>query len=150
MKKIVACMVVVISLMTVTPLVAAEESQQRDPKKQAELLDKIKLLERQISELTALKEKQQTKGAKQEQCMKTVGVESFCSCVVDKLPAGVDFRQYVNLLLIPAKELGYATMAEEQKRDVDQAMVAWAKCVSYKGAPQSGFLDGILSRDTLF
>ena len=140
--------IVLCSLMLAS--VSAVRAEEKDPKKQVELLDKIKLLERQISELTAMKQKQQTKDVKLDQCMKAVGVESLCTCVVDKLPASVDFRQYVNLLLIPAKELGYATMAADQKRDVDQAMVAWARCVNYKGRPQPGFLDGILSGDTMF
>lgn len=129
------------------PALAAEE---KDPKKQAELLEKIKLLEQQIADLTALKLKKQSLPVKREQCMKVVGVESYCTCVVEKLPASVDYRQFVNLLLTPAKEFGYDSMSSEQKKDIDQALVVWAKCVDYKGPKGTGFLDGILSRDTLF
>ncbi len=129
------------------PALATEE---KDPKKQAELLEKIKLLEQQIADLTALKLKKQSLPVKREQCMKVVGVESYCTCVVEKLPASVDYRQFVNLLLTPAKEFGYDSMSSEQKKDIDQALVVWAKCVDYKGPKGAGFLDGILNRDTLF
>lgn len=121
-----------------------------DPKKQAELLEKIEKLERQINELRMLKQQKQTLPVKRDQCMKVVGVESYCGCVVDKLPANVDYRQFVQILLTPAAELGYDKMSSEQKSDVDTALVAWAKCVDYKGPKGDGVLDNILKRETLF
>lgn len=121
-----------------------------DPKKQAELLEKIEKLERQINELQVLKQQKQTLPVKREQCMKAVGVESYCGCVVEKLPANVDYRQFVHILLTPAAELGYDKMSADQKKDVDNALVAWAKCVDYKGPKGSGLLDTIMNRDTLF
>ncbi len=121
-----------------------------DPKKQAELLEKIQKLERQINELKALKLQKQSLPVKREQCMKAVGVESYCTCVVEKLPANVDYRQFVNILLTPAAELSYDKMSAEQKKDVGTALGAWAKCVDYKGPKGSGFLDNILDRKTLF
>jgi hypothetical protein len=121
-----------------------------DPKKQAELMEKIQKLEQQIAELTALKLKKQTIPAKREQCMKVVGVEAYCTCVVEKLPASVDYRQFVSVLLTPSKELGYDAMSVEQKKDIDLALIAWAKCVDYKGPKGTDFIDGIMKRDTLF
>lgn len=121
-----------------------------DPKKQAELLEKIEQLERQISELKALKLQKQAIPVKREQCMKVVGVESYCNCVVEKLPASIDYKQFVHILLTPAAELGYDKMGAEQKKDLDNALVVWAKCVDYKGPKGSGFLDNILNRETLF
>jgi Tfp pilus assembly protein PilN len=121
-----------------------------DPQKQAELFEKIQKLEQQIAELNALKQKKQTQPAKREQCMKVVGVENYCTCVVEKLPASVDYRQFVHILLTPAKELGYDALSADQKKDIDRALVAWAKCVDYKGTEGSGFIDGLLNRDTLF
>jgi len=41
-------------------------------------------------------------------------------------------------------------MAAEQKKDVDDALVAWAKCVDYKGPKGSGLMDNIMNRETLF
>ena len=113
-------------------------------------MEKIKKLEQQISELTALKLKKQTLPAKRDQCMKVVGVEGYCNCVVEKLPASVDYRQFVSVLLTPAKELGYDAMTAEQKRDIDQALIVWAKCVDYKGPKGAGFIDGLMNRETLF
>jgi len=121
-----------------------------DAQKQAELLEKIEKLEKQINELRALKVQKQTLPAKREQCMKVVGAEAYCACVVEKLPANVDYKQFVHILLTPAAELGYDAMAAEQKKDVDDALVAWAKCVDYKGPKGSGLMDAIMNRETLF
>lgn len=146
MNKRLLCLLVVGILLWHAPLRAAE----MDPKKQAELMEKIKVLEQQIAELTALKQKKQTLPAKREQCMKAVGVESYCTCVVEKLPASIDYRQFINILLTPAKELGYDSMAAEQKKDIDRTLIAWAKCVDYKGPKGVGFIDGLMNRETLF
>jgi hypothetical protein len=129
---------------------APAQAAELDPQKQAELMEKIKKLEQQISELTALKQKKQTLPAKREQCMKVVGVESYCNCVVEKLPASVDYRQFVSLLLTPAKELGYDSMSADQKKDIDLALVAWSKCVDYKGPKGTGFIEGLMNKETLF
>lgn len=141
-----------VSLMVAVGLLwsAASFAAELTADKQAEMLEKIKKLEQQINELTALKLQKQSIPVKQEQCMKVVGVEKYCSCVVEKLPASVDYRQFVNLLLTPADQFGYDRMEQEQKNDIDLALVAWAKCVDYKGPKGSGFIDGILKRDTLF
>ncbi|MDK9716980.1 MAG: hypothetical protein OEL57_03620 [Trichlorobacter sp.] len=147
MKKMVLCLLLVSCLVWNSSARAADEM---DPKKQAELMEKIKKLEQQINELTALKLKKQSIPAKRDQCMKVVGVENYCTCVVEKLPASVDYRQFVQVLLTPAKELGYGAMSADQKMDVDLALVAWAKCVDYKGPKGAGFVDGLMNRDTLF
>jgi len=123
---------------------------EEDPKKQSELLEKIEKLERQIGELRALKLQKQALPVKRDQCMKVVGLDGYCTCVVEKLPANVDYRQFVQILLTPAAELGYDKMSSEQKKDVDDALVAWAKCVDYQAPKAEGVLDKILQRDTLF
>ncbi len=146
MNRILPGLLLVTLFFASVPVQAAE----LDPKKQAELMEKIKQLEQQIAELTALKLKKQSLPVKREQCMKVVGVEGYCTCVVEKLPASVDYRQFVHVLLTPAKELGYESMPADQKKDVDQAMVAWAKCVDYKGPKGAGFIDGLMNRETLF
>lgn len=149
MKKILLiCLLLGALVLAQSPAVRAAEEQ--DPKKKAELLEKIKKLEQQIAELTALKLQKQSIPFKQDQCMKVVGVESYCTCVVDKLPTSVDYRQFVHILLTPAKELGYDNLSADQKKDIDQTMVAWAKCVDYKGPKREGFIENIMKRDTLF
>lgn len=138
--------VVLIGVLAGGPVQAVEPEQE----KQKELLEQIQKLEQQIAELTALQQRQQSVPAKQDQCMKVVGVESYCTCVIEKLPATIDYRRFVNILLTPAQELGYEQMTEAQKKDTDRALVVWAKCVSYKGPKGTGFLDGVMNRDTLF
>lgn len=118
--------------------------------KQTELLEKINQLEQQIRELTELKLKNQTLPAKMEQCMKVVGVESYCNCIVEKLPVAVDYKQFVQIMLSPAAELGYAQMDQGQQQDIDNTLVALAKCVDYKGPKGAGFIEGLMQRDTLF
>ncbi len=146
MNKALVCLLVLGLVAWHVPVQAAE----LDPQKQAELTEKIKKLEQQIAELTALKLKKQTLPVKREQCMKAVGVESYCTCIVEKLPASVDFRQFVHILLTPAKELGYDSMSADQKQDIDLTLVGWAKCVDYKGPQGTGLIDGLMKRETLF
>ncbi len=123
---------------------------EKDAANQSVLLEKIKKLEQQIAELTALKMKKQSIPAKRDQCMKVVGIESYCNCVVEKLPVSVDYHQFVSLLLTPSKELGYDAMTAEQRKNIDLALIAWAKCVDYKGPTSEGFIDSLMKRDTLF
>ncbi len=139
-------LVIMLSLLVAGTVCRADE----DPKKRAELLKQIEKLEQQIAELRALKLQKQSLPVKRDQCMKVVGVEGYCSCVVEKLPANVDFRQFVHILLVPAGELGYEKMKPDQQRDIDAALVAWAKCVQYKGPNKEGFLKDIMKRKTLF
>lgn len=146
-KKVMLCtLLVLVSLSLPVSLAWAAE----DPQKRAELLEKIEKLERQISELTALKLQKQSLPIKREQCTKAVGVEGYCTCVVEKLPAKVDYKQFVHIVLTPAEGLGYDKMTTEQKQDVDAALVVWAKCVDYKGPKGSGLIEGIMQRNTLF
>lgn len=147
-KMLLMCLLMGALILAQSPAVQAADEQ--DPQKKAELLEKIKKLEQQIAALTALKLQKQSVPAKREQCMKVVGVESYCTCVVEKLPASVDYSQFVHILLTPAKELGYDSMSVDQKKDIDQTMVAWAKCVDYKGPKREGFIENIMQRDTLF
>lgn len=122
-----------------------------DPKKQAELLDKIEQLQKQIEDLKMLKQKKLTQAMKQDQCMRAVGVENYCNCVVEKLPANIDFKQFVHIVLSTSVELGYDTMATDHKKDIDSSLVVWAKCVDYKGPKgKGGFFDNIMNRETLF
>lgn len=146
MRKMLVGLLVLGAMLSNIPVQAEE----MDPKKQAELMEKINKLEQQIADLTAMKLKKQSLPVKRDQCMKVVGVETYCNCVVEKLPAAVDYRQFVQVLLTPSKELGYDAMSAEQKKDIDLALVGWAKCVDYKGPKGTGFIDGLMSRDTLF
>lgn len=131
-------------------LAAPASANESDAAKQQQMIKKIEELEKQINELRSLKLKKEALSVKQEQCMKVVGIETYCTCVVEKLPTMVDYRQYVQILLTPAKEFGYDKMNDEQKKDIDQALTAWAKCVDYKGPKGKGLLDGLLNRETLF
>jgi hypothetical protein len=146
MKKKLAGLLVITAVTCNSPVQSAET----DPKNQDVLLNKIQKLEQQIAELTALQRKKLTLPVKREQCMKVVGVESYCACVVERLPASVDYRQFVHILLTPSKELGYDMMTAEQKNEIDLAVVVWATCVDYKGPKGAGFIDGLMKRDTLF
>ncbi len=122
-----------------------------DPAKQAELLEKIEQLQKQIEDLKILKQQKLSLGLKRDQCMKAVGVEAYCNCVVEKLSATVDFKQFVHIVLTNSVDLGYDKMTDVEKKDVDSSLVVWAKCVDYKGPKGTGgILDNIMNRETLF
>lgn len=102
------------------PVLAAQDDQ---------LLEKIKLLEQQIQELKLLKEQQKIGIAKQEQCMKAVGREKFCSCLGANLPREVSFEQYIHTIITPKDQLGYGSMPEDQKNIVDTTIAVREKCI---------------------
>lgn len=141
---------IIISLLCLLLNAAIAGAADPEPQQQQQLLHKIEALEKQISELKSLKLKKESLPVKKEQCMKVVGVEPYCRCVSEALPATVDYRQFVQILLTPAAEFGYDKLTAEQKKDVDQALVAWAGCVEYKGPKGAGMIDGIMGRETLF
>ncbi len=142
--------IVIISLLCLSLCATFAEAAEPDPQKQQQLLKKIEELEKQIIELNSLKLKKQTLPVKKDQCMKVVGVESYCVCVTEALPAMVDYRQFVQILLTPAAEFGYDKLSVEQKKDIDQAVVVWATCVDYKGPQGKGVVERLMNRDTLF
>jgi hypothetical protein len=39
------------------------------------------------------------KDTKEAQCMKAVGAKEFCSCIADESPEGIDFVDYVRIVL---------------------------------------------------
>lgn len=142
--------IIIISLLCLSLCATFAGAAEPDPQKQQQLLKKIEELEKQIIELNSLKLKKQTLPVKKDQCMKVVGVESYCNCVTEALPTMVDYRQFVQILLTPAAEFGYDKMSAEQKKDVDQALVAWATCVDYKGPGGKGAVERLMNRETLF
>lgn len=150
MIRTVSALMMILMLLVVTPVFAADEAKPAaSTPKQEEMLKKIQLLEQQINELRELKLKKQSLPVKMDQCMKVVGVEPYCDCVVQKLPVTVDYKQFVQIMLGTSAELGYDKMTPEQKKDVDLTTVAWAKCVTYKGPAKPGIIENIMNRDTL-
>ncbi|MDY0300951.1 MAG: hypothetical protein RBQ99_05105 [Trichlorobacter sp.] len=132
-------------LLMTTPLFAAEAEQDTEL-----LLKKIKELENQINEMQKLKLKKEALPVKMDQCMRVVGVESYCGCISEALPATVDYLRFVQIMLTPAQELGYNKLPADQQKDIDQTAVAWANCVEYKGPKGKGIVETIMQRDTLF
>ena len=101
---------------------------------QDDMQEKIKKLEQQIEELKAMKLQQNVVRQKADQCVRAVGKDKFCSCVAEKLPASVSFEQYIHTMVTPKEQLGYATLAPEQKKLIDDTLAVREKCV------EKGFL----------
>ena len=59
---------------------------------------------------------------RQAQCMQAVGAEEFCSCIADESPSGIDFVDYVRIVLSRSESL-----SAEDRALVDASM---NKCVS--------------------
>ena len=101
---------------------------------QSDMQDKIRKLEQQIEELRALKTQQNVVQQKADQCVRAVGKDKFCSCIAEKLPASVSFEQYIHTLVTSKEQLGYAALAAEQKKLIDDTLAVRDKCV------EKGFL----------
>ncbi|MFH1026897.1 MAG: hypothetical protein V1791_02730 [Pseudomonadota bacterium] len=118
MKRILSIMIT--ALILTSPVFAAQDD---------ELMEKIKLLEQQIQELKELKEQQKVGVAKQEQCIRAVGREKFCTCLGENLPREVSFEQYIHTIVTPKDALGYPGMTADQKKTVDATIAVRDKCV---------------------
>jgi len=66
-----------------------------------DLLEKINRLEQQIQELKALKEQQKLVAEKEDQCMKAVGRDKFCKCLLKAYPATFPLSSMFTRLLPP-------------------------------------------------
>ena len=94
-----------------------------------DVMERIKQLEQQIQELKQLKEQQAVFTVKNDDCMKAIGREKFCSCISTALPRQVSFEQYVHTLILSRDALGYASMSPEQRAVVDATAAARETCV---------------------
>lgn len=97
---------------------------------QDDLLEKIKLLEQQIQDLKTLKEQQNIRLEKTDHCMKIISSEKQCACISNSLPRATSFELYVHTLLTPKESLGYLSMTQDQKNEVDAIINVHDKCNS--------------------
>lgn len=94
-----------------------------------DVLERIKQLEQQIQELKLLKEQQAGSAIKNDECMKAVGREKFCTCISTTLPRQVSFEQYVHTLVTSRDALGYGTLTPEQRSVIDATVAAREACI---------------------
>lgn len=118
MKQIISLLI--IALFFAAPAMATQDD---------ELLEKINKLEQQIQELKELKAQQKAGTVKQEQCLKAVGREKFCTCLGENLPREVSFEQYIHTIVTPKNTLGYAGMTAEQQKVIDLTIEVREKCI---------------------
>jgi hypothetical protein len=67
-------------------------------------------------------EELEMRNMKEAQCMKAIGNQEFCSCIADESPSGIDFVDYVGIVLSRG-----APLSAKDKALVDASM---DKCVS--------------------
>ena len=62
-------------------------------------------------------------------CLKAFGNHDFCQCLRDKTPSGINFTEYVTIVITPKDELGYSKADEETKGIIDNTLKAREACV---------------------
>jgi hypothetical protein len=67
---------------------------------------------------------------KLEQCVRAVGHEAFCECILREVPARIFFLEYVALATSSNDEIDYARMSVVQQQGVDAVRAARSKCVA--------------------
>lgn len=102
MLSILIIIFLVIAATACFPALAAEPVSAQ----QKEMLEKLRQLEEQIRELKEQKQtfENQVK-IKKEECIKAVGLESFCSCLSVELPGDIGFERYVHIAVTPKDRL---------------------------------------------
>jgi hypothetical protein len=94
------------------------EEQKQASKKLGNILDQMKNLFEELSLVT------------EGQCMLAVGNQTFCKCISQKTPQGIDFVGYVTILAKTKEELKYDTLSPQDKGIVDTARKAREVCVT--------------------
>jgi hypothetical protein len=79
-----------------------------------------------IDDLKATVEKHSKK--KYADCMKAFGSATFCSCLRDKSPIGIDFSGYIQIVTASKEELQYDTMSKENKEVIDNTLAVHDAC----------------------
>lgn len=63
-------------------------------------------------------------------CMKAVGYEPFCACVLNELPVAWNFSDYVAITTRGKEENGYTKMSAELRSAYDKVEPIRDKCVN--------------------
>ena len=97
------------------PLEAQERIDQME-----KLIDKLNGFEASVGQMIA---------EKKRGCVRAVGNEAFCNCIVDGIPVVMDFPQYVAILVASKDDLHYDTLSPDDKKAIDMARQSRDKCV---------------------
>lgn len=62
-------------------------------------------------------------------CLKAFGNADFCNCLVEKLPIGLSFRDYIMIITSTKEEIGYDKLSKDDRDMVDMAVSARDLCV---------------------
>ncbi len=107
---------------------------QLPPAMPLEKQEKVQQLHNQIRALEFLRTVVDADSMKKKgQCMQAIGSKSFCDCVIDNSPSGINFVDYVALVAATKEELKYEALPESDKGMVDKARLARDKCVNWNG-----------------
>jgi len=81
------------------------------------LMDKMKVVEERMSQ------------NKRYNCIKAFGHAGFCNCLIDELPVGLSFKDYIIIVTSTKEELGYDKLSKDDKKMVDKVITARDLCV---------------------
>ncbi len=122
MKSIVRYIVAALAVCQIFPVVAQAATQE-------ELLDKINLLEIQIQQLKELRAQQNKVQEKEQDCIKSVGMEKFCKCLAEALPDDIGFEQYIHGMVSSPAEPRDDSRKRGGQENKDAVHAAHDKCV---------------------
>lgn len=63
-------------------------------------------------------------------CLKAFGHAPYCKCLKEKLPMGVSFYSYINIITTSKEKLNYNQLKGEDKVFVDKSIAARELCVA--------------------
>ena len=120
----------------IAPYAAYATQAEVPPAMPLEQQEKLQLLYNAVDKLQDLGASIERASMKSKgQCMKAIGNEQFCKCIVDNSSIIINFVDYVALVSTTKEDLGYDRLSESDKKTVDSARLARDKCVKWYGKP---------------
>ncbi len=121
-------LILFLALLFAYPSLAQDGGKEKPLPKEA--IDQLEFMTEALEDMQSLeKQFDSMMRARGNECLKSFGHLKFCTCLNEKLAAGLSFRDYIVVMATTKEELGYPTMPLKQKQLVDSAIKTREQCV---------------------
>jgi len=130
MKVVIAALLILVLPLQASAQNPAPQNRPPLPLDAQERIDQVEAVAGKLATFDA--QLTQQTAEKKRGCVRAIGNESFCHCIIDSMPWVMTFPQYVAVLSASKDELNYDGLSAGDKKVIDAARVARDKCVNAK------------------
>lgn len=110
---------------------SAEEQKNAPPPSELETMQKVGQIESAMEKADELKRMVDSMSRqKYSECLMAFGNTSFCSCLRDRSPVGINFLGYIQVVTTSKEMLGYSKATIEDKKLIDATLRSREICVA--------------------